>query len=346
MNQFDKILQIHDEDPEPIRDDTLTYQSGPSSDSPASITRSSTESYLAKSNSNSKSVSSPRFRPKTHSQVLKAASSIPSRKFYSMLNYILIIYTFLFINLKVIFSNKSLKLQKSTNNFNYEQSGDKLLTNAKKNSIDDDFFCIGSNKTRRSPLRFLGNLVDDKIFRGKWSSTKRAKSTDEITWALANEDLIPSEMTLLKKSIRNRKISLGVTSTSSNNTDDTLNKKRYKHSDKNLSIDAIGRKMFDDGYNNNNNNKNVIERQKLAEIKKKKSSNTSSDMHSISGSSAASLNDHGHFINIDIYPLVRNNRSPDNLNEIRAETLAEIEVCSNFQLLIQFKVNNILIAGI
>lgn len=125
----------------------------------------------------------------------------------------------------VIFSNKSLKFQKSSSNIaNYSQSaeGSKLVASTpKKNSMDDDFFSISSNssKTRRSPLRFLGNLVDaDKLFRGRWSSAKRAKSTDEITWALANEELGASNETsarMLKDSGRMRKKSLGIMSTNS-----------------------------------------------------------------------------------------------------------------------------------
>ncbi|KPM08361.1 hypothetical protein QR98_0068770 [Sarcoptes scabiei] len=63
-----------------------------------------------------------------------------------------------------------------------------LLKQERKNSIDDDVFGITATKARRSPLRILGNLVDDKIFRGRWSTAKRAKSTDEITWALAQEE--------------------------------------------------------------------------------------------------------------------------------------------------------------
>ncbi len=126
----------------------------------------------------------------------------------------------------VIFSNKSLKFQKSSSNIaNYSQSaeGSKLVANTpKKTSMDDDFFSISSNssKTRRSPLRFLGNLVDaDKLFRGRWSSAKRAKSTDEITWALANEDLGTANNAtsahMLKDSGRTRKKSLGIMSTNS-----------------------------------------------------------------------------------------------------------------------------------
>lgn len=95
------------------------------------------------------------------------------------------------------------------------------MATPKKSSMDDDFFSISSNssKTRRSPLRFLGNLVDaDKLFRGRWSSTKRnlTKSTDEITWALANED--SNDLGLahgLKDSGRLRKKSLGIMSTNS-----------------------------------------------------------------------------------------------------------------------------------
>src|SRR5699024_5453487 len=121
-----------------------------------------------------------------------------------------------------IFSNKSLKFQKSSpNNYSTSAEGSKLLAGTpKKNSMDDDFFSISSNssKTRRSPLRFLGNLVDtDKLFRGRWSSTKRAKSTDEITWALENEDLGPNEgsANMTKDAGRMRKKSLGVMSTNS-----------------------------------------------------------------------------------------------------------------------------------
>ena len=51
---------------------------------------------------------------------------------------------------------------------------------SKKSSIDEGLITCTTPKTRRSPLRFLGNFVDDKILRGRWGSTKRAKSSVEL----------------------------------------------------------------------------------------------------------------------------------------------------------------------
>ncbi len=53
------------------------------------------------------------------------------------------------------------------------------FTSSKKSSIDEGLIS-NTSKARRSPLRFLGNFVDDKIFRGRWGSTKRAKSSVEL----------------------------------------------------------------------------------------------------------------------------------------------------------------------
>lgn len=225
----------------------------------------------------------------------------------------------------MIFSNKSLKLNKSSTNFNYESNQDKFANNGKKVSVDDDLFTIGGGKTRRSPLRVLGNFVDDKIFRGRWSSTKRAKSTDEITWALANEDLIQDELSFVKET--NRKKSLGVlsmNSNSSNNTDDTQDKKSLKNSSdkyKNLS-NFIGMKIFDDGYNaKNSSGKNPS----LIEVKKRKSSNpcTRTELRSIADSSFESSFEEGHFSGAQ--PTRHKPQSSSNV--ISAETMAEIEVC-------------------
>lgn len=323
MSEFDKILQIGNDD---NKGEQRQQHSGPST----SIARSSTESFLGKSSAGkankSAASSSPRFRAKTHSQsVLKAATSIPS----------------------LIFSNKSLKFQKSSSNIaNYSQSaeGSKLVANTpKKTSMDDDFFSISSNssKTRRSPLRFLGNLVDaDKLFRGRWSSAKRAKSTDEITWALANEDLGTANNAtsahMLKDSGRTRKKSLGImstNSTSSNNTEDAQDKKRYKSGGekaKNMG-DMICRKLFDEGYHSNKKDSTASASAavgKSIDLKSRKSSNTSSDLLSISGSSVASLTDHGPFGGVGTSPSY--NTSPlhgqaEAKGEVRAETLAEIE---------------------
>jgi len=203
---------------------------------------------------------------------------------------------------------------------NFAQSSEKLSSDSKKNSIDEDFFGIGSNKTRRSPLRFLGNFVDDKFFRGKWSSAKRTKSTDEITWALANEDLMgQNDIRLSKDTGGIRKKSLGLMSTTSASAaDDIHDKKRYRSgSDKarNMS-DFIYRKILREQPNS----------QRIIDMKKRKSSNTSSDMLSISGSSAASLN--GHFEDNHSYPNNQHagtQKMSNECNEISAETLAEID---------------------
>ena len=286
-------------------------------------------------------MSSPRFRPKT--QVLKAASSIPSCKYHRSI-ILLVIINFS----SVIFSNKNSRLQKLTNNTTsttiattlttntnnsqtgsyttYEQQNNKLVNGIeKKNSLDDDYFTLGNNKTRRSPLRFLGNLVDDKLFRGRWSSTKRAKSTDEITWALANEDLMGNDVRMIKESSRNRKKSLGlmsINSSSSNNTNEESSEKRLRfksggtEKSKTMS-DFLTKKLFDDSYDSKKkeHSQSPVLQQKFADMKKRKTSSTS-----MPGSSITSLN-----LGDGSY---RHNQSPNGLstNEIRAETLAEIEV--------------------
>lgn len=53
------------------------------------------------------------------------------------------------------------------------------FASSKKSSIDEGLLC-STTRARRSPLRFLGNFVDDKILRGRWGSTKRAKSSVEL----------------------------------------------------------------------------------------------------------------------------------------------------------------------
>lgn len=326
LKQFDKILQIPTDTDEQADTDDNTTQPGPSTSSKSLIARSSTETFFGKSNpikTTQKPMSSPRFRPKT--QVLKAASSIPS----------------------LIFSNKNSRLQKSTNNTTsttiattlttntnnsqtgsyttYEQQNNKLVNGIeKKNSLDDDYFTLGNNKTRRSPLRFLGNLVDDKLFRGRWSSTKRAKSTDEITWALANEDLMGNDVRMIKESSRNRKKSLGlmsINSSSSNNTNEESSEKRLRfksggtEKSKTMS-DFLTKKLFDDSYDSKKkeHSQSPVLQQKFADMKKRKTSSTS-----MPGSSITSLN-----LGDGSY---RHNQSPNGLstNEIRAETLAEIE---------------------
>lgn len=87
MNKFDKILNIQNEEDESksIAEFDSDHISGgfPSQGSPPAIARSSTENFAIKSQGTkpSKGTSSPHFRRKTHAQVIKAASSIPSRMF-------------------------------------------------------------------------------------------------------------------------------------------------------------------------------------------------------------------------------------------------------------------------
>ena len=60
---------------------------------------------------------------------------------------------------------------------------------SKKSSIDEGLI-YNTPKTRRSPLRFLGNFMDDKLFRGKWGSTKRTKSSVELgrlSWEIPDD---------------------------------------------------------------------------------------------------------------------------------------------------------------
>lgn len=79
MNEFDKILHINNQEEEDEEENNNSREFEVST--AKSIARSSTENFLLKSNpTKGKSTASPRFRRKTHSQVLKAASSIPSCK--------------------------------------------------------------------------------------------------------------------------------------------------------------------------------------------------------------------------------------------------------------------------
>ncbi|KAI7687096.1 hypothetical protein SSS_10211 [Sarcoptes scabiei] len=179
LNEFDAILNLEESKLSNFGDDVFhsipnNNNNSNSASNTKTISRSSTENFSNETDK-PKSSASPRFRRKN--QVLKAATSIPS----------------------LIFSNKNFKQKPSTSNLavvdtniEYEiNQQEKYLQEdslSKKNSIDDDVFGITATKARRSPLRILGNLVDDKIFRGRWSTAKRAKSTDEITWALAQEE--------------------------------------------------------------------------------------------------------------------------------------------------------------
>ncbi|XP_054165074.1 uncharacterized protein LOC128962697 [Oppia nitens] len=117
--------------------------------------------------------SSPRLKHKTQSQILRAASSIPS----------------------LIFPLKSSNnVNKSVNTIDMLDSSncntpESSFGGSKKSSIDEGLIC-NTPKTRRSPLRFLGNFVDDKLFRGRWGSTKRAKSSVELgrlSWEIPDD---------------------------------------------------------------------------------------------------------------------------------------------------------------
>ncbi|CAG2108489.1 unnamed protein product [Medioppia subpectinata] len=125
---------------------------------------------LNKSTKKNSIFSSPRLRHKTQSQVLRAASSIPS----------------------LIFPLKSNK-NKSLNTYDMLDSSNsntpESFGSSKKSSIDEGLIC-NTPKTRRSPLRFLGNFVDDKLFRGRFGSTKRAKSSVELgrlSWEIPDD---------------------------------------------------------------------------------------------------------------------------------------------------------------
>lgn len=341
MKEFDKILQIPTEEEEEEEEEgdnreKQNYQLSTPVVASKSIARSSTENFLlvkdqSKANSGKGSVS-PRFRRKTHSQVLKAASSIPSCKI--IVGDCQSINTDLNPCIAVIFSNKSLKLNKSpANSYNFEQTREKFANAGKKNSIDDELFSIGSYKTRRSPLRALGNFVDDKIFRGRWSSTKRAKSTDEITWALQNEDLISNEISFFNDS--NRKKSLGMLSFGGGSSSgEEVGKKQQllkpSLSEKHKKTGGF-RKMFEDNYSlkstaSESNPKQQQQqppqqsRLNIIDVKKRKSSNpcTQSEMRSIEP--FESLGGPGHC------PNIRGSSSGAGGNEISADALAEIEV--------------------
>ncbi|KAH9529548.1 LOW QUALITY PROTEIN: uncharacterized protein LOC124492439 [Dermatophagoides farinae] len=312
MNEFDAILTMEENKLNEYNDDVFQ----PSvSNAPKTISRSkTTENFLAKKSEDKKSAASPRFRRKTH--MLKAASSIPS----------------------LIFPNKSSK-QKSTsttptsttNTFDYTLSPSGKFDVLKKNSIDEDVFNISVTKARRSPLRILGNLVDDKIFRGRWSTAKRAKSTDEITWALANEGAASNMQNEMRKRSgstkpQNRKKSfaglLGSSnSDNNNNNNNSMAKKQYK------SLSDKFRNSTDSNTSEFSINTNVVNKAKpkLIEISKRKPSNSYTEVLTISDSSLASLNDSqssNRPSNI-VYNVSKRQHIPN--NEIRAETLAEIE---------------------
>lgn len=240
--------------------------------------------------------------------------------------------------ISVIFPNKSSK-QKSTsttptsttNTFDYTLSPSGKFDVLKKNSIDEDVFNISVTKARRSPLRILGNLVDDKIFRGRWSTAKRAKSTDEITWALANEGAASNMQNEMRKRSgstkpQNRKKSfaglLGSSNSDNNNNNNSMAKKQYK------SLSDKFRNSTDSNTSEFSINTNVVNKAKpkLIEISKRKPSNSYTEVLTISDSSLASLNDSqssNRPSNI-VYNVSKRQHIPN--NEIRAETLAEIEV--------------------
>nr|XP_027198590.1 uncharacterized protein LOC113792839 [Dermatophagoides pteronyssinus] len=312
MNEFDAILTMEENKLNEYNDDVFQPSVSNVSNIPKPITRSkTTENFLDKKMDDKKSTASPRFRRKTH--MLKAASSIPS----------------------LIFPKSSKQKSTSTtptsitNTFDYTLSPPGKFDDVlKKNSIDEDVFNISVTKARRSPLRILGNLVDDKIFRGRWSTAKRAKSTDEITWALANEDSasnMQNEMRQRSGSTKpqNRKKSfaglLGSSNADSNNN--SLVKKQYK------SLSDKFRNSSDSNTSEFSINSNILNKAKpkLIEISKRKPSNSYSDV-TVSDSSLASLNDrqssNNHSSNI-VYNVSKRQHAPN--NEIRAETLAEIE---------------------
>lgn len=244
---------------------------------------------------------------------------------------------FLFV-ISVIFPKSSKQKSTSstptstTNTFDYNPSPPGKFDDVlKKNSIDEDVFNISVTKARRSPLRILGNLVDDKIFRGRWSTAKRAKSTDEITWALANEDAASNMQDEMRKRSgstkpQNRKKSFVGLLGSSDNNNNSFAKKQYK------SLSDKFRNSSDSNTSEFSINFNVLNKAKpkLIEISKRKPSNSYSDVLTVSDSSLASLNDcqsNNHPSNI-VYNVTKRQHMPN--NEIRAETLAEIEVSMIF----------------
>lgn len=100
--------------------------------------------------------------------------------------------------------------------------------------------------------------------------------------------------------------------------------------------DMICKKLFDDGYLNSNKKDSTASgtaaSKSMIDLKKRKSSNTSSDILSISGSSVASLNtEHGPYggPSSSYTPALR--QAGETKGEIRAETLAEIEVILTYQ---------------
>lgn len=210
---------------------------------------------------------------------------------------------------------------------------------SKKTSVDDEFYSIGgAYKHRRSPLQILGNFVDDKFFKKRWSSTKRAKSTDEITWALANEEAALERH-------RTDMLLGNNTAESGSSSGDGSNRIRKKSA----GFIFGNTKFFDDNVwsglggsgNNNAGGKKEKLMNRVSVLRNRKSSNTSSHSDSTSLNSMSDYilgQTHVHHLepsNRNIYKTAStsaattgndNNNNTANKKQVSAETLAEIEV--------------------
>lgn len=152
--------------------------------------------------------------------------------------------------------------------------------------------------------------MDDKIFRGRWSTAKRAKSTDEITWALANED---NELrTRAGSQKQNRKKSFGGLLTTNIDTNNNLfNKKQpqYKNT----------WDRFKNSFDSGNEYSNYTTINKFAERKMPNNYAEVSTLSPMNNNQNSSHSNNHHQYNVPI-------RQLKSKNEINAETLAEIEV--------------------
>lgn len=361
MNKFDKILRIHED-----RDDKVVVAAGSKTKTLGAyqeITRSSTEKFNKQQHSPQQQHAKLVSTKSSHSQVLKAATSIPSCKLVALdgcdeNNLVTII-------LLVIFANRSLKVKDRSDSAsssssvmqpttsNYEPTAKQGLKQStakmnltKKTSIDDEFYSIGgAYKNRRSPLQILGNFVDDKFFKKRWSSTKRAKSTDEITWALANEEAALER--------HRTDLLLGNSNNNTNSAESGSSSGGSSRVRKKSAGFILGNtKFFDDnawpgfgggggGSSGSGSGKKEKLMNRVSDLRKRKSSNASSHSDSTSLNSVSDYmlgnthvqvhhvepsNRHNHLTPSTSVATNNNNSSATNNKQVSAETLAEIEV--------------------
>jgi len=189
------------------------------------------------------------------------------------------------------------------------------FASSKKNSIDEGLIC-NTSKARRSPLRFLGNFVDDKLFRGRWGSTKRAKSSVELG-RLAWE--IPDDLTdngVGNKKLSRRKSSNITSKDEPNSREITNNPRRLTV---NESIDTTPKTSSSIKRKPRSMSTSVGERSR------NRIPSATSDRLSLSSSSAIGSDDADIFL--PQLPL-RTEISADALAEIEVKSICDYAICS------------------